>query len=113
MHGKDGAECGKALRRYRREQELKPFQVELLKLQGYLEDHNRPMLILFEGRDAAGKGGTIRRITHYMNQKHYRVVALGRPTETQPGAAPPTSITTSCGVSSGSRRTSSAMARSW
>ena len=73
----------RALRRYRREQELKPFQVELLKLQQWLEDHDRRMVILFEGRDAAGKGGTIRRVTHYMNEKHYRVVALGRPTETQ------------------------------
>jgi polyphosphate kinase 2 len=41
------------------------------------------MVILFEGRDAAGKGGTIRRVTRYMNEKHYRVVALGKPTETQ------------------------------
>jgi polyphosphate kinase 2 len=39
------------------------------------------MIILFEGRDAAGKGGTIRRVTRYMNEKHYRVVALGKPTE--------------------------------
>ena len=73
----------RAVRRHRREQELKPFQVELLKLQQWLEDQNRPMVILFEGRDAAGKGGTIRRVTHYMNEKHYRVVALGKPTETQ------------------------------
>ena len=41
------------------------------------------MIILFEGRDASGKGGAIRRITRYMNNKHYRVVALGKPTETQ------------------------------
>jgi polyphosphate kinase 2 len=39
------------------------------------------MIILFEGRDASGKGGTIRRITRYMNEKHYRVVALGKPNE--------------------------------
>jgi polyphosphate kinase len=73
----------RAVRRFRREEELKPFQVELLKLQQWLEDHDRPMVILFEGRDAAGKGGTIRRVTHYMNEKHYRVVALGKPTESQ------------------------------
>ena len=41
------------------------------------------MIVLFEGRDAAGKGGAIRRVTRYMNEKHYRVVALGRPTEEQ------------------------------
>jgi polyphosphate kinase 2 len=39
------------------------------------------MIILFEGRDAAGKGGTIRRVTRYMNEKHYRVVALGKPSD--------------------------------
>ena len=41
------------------------------------------MIVLFEGRDAAGKGGTIRRVTRFMNEKHCRVVALGRPTEEQ------------------------------
>lgn len=73
----------KAVRRLRREDELKPFQVELLKLQLHLEDNHRRMIVLFEGRDAAGKGGTIRRVTRYMNEKHYRVVALGKPTEEQ------------------------------
>ncbi len=71
----------KAFRRYQREEELKPFQVELIKMQQYLEDSKQRMIILFEGRDAAGKGGTIRRVTRYMNEKHYRVVALGKPTE--------------------------------
>ncbi|MEA2079364.1 MAG: polyphosphate kinase 2, partial [Pseudomonadota bacterium] len=52
-------------------------------VQRYLEEHQRRMIILFEGRDAAGKGGTIRRVTRYMNEKHYRVVALGKPTEEQ------------------------------
>jgi polyphosphate kinase 2 len=73
----------KALSRYRREQELKPYQAELIRLQKHLEDQQRRMIILFEGRDAAGKGGTIRRVTRYMNEKHYRVVALGKPTEEQ------------------------------
>ena len=73
----------KAIKRYRREEELKPFQAELLKVQQYLEEKQRRMIILFEGRDAAGKGGTIRRVTRYMNEKHYRVVALGKPTQEQ------------------------------
>jgi polyphosphate kinase 2 len=73
----------KAVKRYRREEELKPFQAELLKVQQYLEEKQRRMIILFEGRDAAGKGGTIRRVTRYMNEKHYRVVALGKPTQEQ------------------------------
>ncbi|MGI9611532.1 MAG: polyphosphate kinase 2 [Acidimicrobiales bacterium] len=76
--------AGKRLaRRDRREEQLKPYQVELLKLQRHLEAHDKRMIVLFEGRDAAGKGGTIRRVTRYMNEKHYRVVALGKPTEDQ------------------------------
>jgi polyphosphate kinase 2 len=71
----------KALRRYRREEELKPYQAELIKMQQSLEESATRMIILFEGRDAAGKGGTIRRVTRYMNEKHYRIVALGKPTE--------------------------------
>ena len=68
-----------------REAELEPYQVELLKLQRHLEKHDQKMIVLFEGRDAAGKGGTIRRVTRYMNEKHYRVVALGKPTSEQRG----------------------------
>ncbi len=64
-------------------EELKKYQIELIKLQNYLENENKRMIIIFEGRDASGKGGAIRRITRYMNNKHYRVVALGKPTETQ------------------------------
>jgi polyphosphate kinase 2 len=65
------------------EDELKVYQAELIKMQDYLEKTNGKMIILFEGRDASGKGGTIRRVTRYMNEKHYRVVALGKPTEEQ------------------------------
>ena len=65
------------------EQKLKPYQAELIKLQKHLELTNQKMIILFEGRDAAGKGGTIRRVARYMDEKHYRVVALGKPTEEQ------------------------------
>ncbi len=73
----------KALKKRKQEQELKPYQAELIKLQKHLEITGKKMIILFEGRDAAGKGGTIRRITRYMNEKHYRVVALGKPTQEQ------------------------------
>jgi polyphosphate kinase 2 len=62
---------------------LRPYQVELLKLQRHLEAEQIPMIVLFEGRDASGKGGTIRRIARFMNEKRYQVVALGKPTETQ------------------------------
>jgi polyphosphate kinase 2 len=72
---------GKAVRRRKQEQELKPYQAELIKLQQQLERDGSRVIIVFEGRDAAGKGGTIRRLTRYMNEKHYRVVALGKPSE--------------------------------
>ena len=64
-------------------EEMKQYQIELIKLQKHLEKSNKKMIILFEGRDASGKGGAIRRITRYMNSRHYRIVALGKPTETQ------------------------------
>ena len=73
----------KALRKLKETEDLKPYQAELIKLQNHLEKINAKMMILFEGRDASGKGGTIRRVTRYMNEKHYRVVALGKPTEEQ------------------------------
>ena len=71
----------KLIKKDAQERELQPYQVELLKLQDHLERERKRMIVLFEGRDAAGKGGTIRRVTRYMNEKHYRVVALGKPTE--------------------------------
>ena len=71
------------IRRDLRDQEIAPYQVELLKMQRHLEEQSERMIVLFEGRDAAGKGGTIRRVTRFMNEKHYRVVALGKPTEEQ------------------------------
>jgi len=73
----------KAYRKFQQEEELKPFQSEIIKMQQHLEQNKKRMIILFEGRDAAGKGGTIRRVTRYMNEKHYRVVALGMPTESE------------------------------
>ncbi|WP_294954841.1 polyphosphate kinase 2 [Sulfurovum sp.] len=80
---KEKAVENKAVKKRKNEQTLKPYQAELIKLQKHLEVTNQKMIILFEGRDAAGKGGTIRRVTRYMNEKHYRIVALGKPTEEQ------------------------------
>jgi polyphosphate kinase 2 len=85
-HPTGGPKSAKKLRaRYQREQELEAYQVELLKLQAHLETTGHKMIVIFEGRDAAGKGGTIRRVTRYMNEKHYRVVALGKPSDEQRG----------------------------
>jgi polyphosphate kinase 2 len=73
----------KAYARRQQEQALKPFQSELLLVQQHLEETGKRMIILFEGRDASGKGGTIRRASRYMNEKRYRIVALGKPTNQQ------------------------------
>ena len=72
-----------ALQKHAQGEELKQYQAELIKLQEHMERTGRKLIILFDGRDASGKGGTIRRITRYMNSKHYRVVALGKPSEDQ------------------------------
>jgi polyphosphate kinase len=69
--------------RYTEDLVLRPYQAELIKLQDHLEKYQQKMIILVEGRDAAGKGASIRRITRYMNEKHYRVVALGKPSNVQ------------------------------
>jgi polyphosphate kinase 2 len=66
-----------------KEEPLHPYQAELLKLQKHLEVHQIPMIVLFDGRDASGKGGTIRRVSRYMNEKRSRVVTLGKPTDQQ------------------------------
>jgi polyphosphate kinase 2 len=60
---------------------LKNLQVELIKLQACIIDDNQRVIVIFEGRDAAGKGGAIRRITERINPRHFRIVALPRPTE--------------------------------
>jgi len=72
-----------ALEKYYNAEELKPYQAELIKMQNHLERTHKKLVILFDGRDASGKGGTIRRVTRYMNEKRYRVVALGKPSEHQ------------------------------
>ena len=72
-----------SLLKYYYSEELKPYQAELIKMQEHLEKTGKKMIILFDGRDASGKGGTIRRVTRYMNEKRYRVVALGKPNEIQ------------------------------
>lgn len=63
------------------EKELDQLQKEMLRLQEYIIQQGKKMLIIYEGRDAAGKGGTIARTIAKMNPKHYRVMALPKPTE--------------------------------
>ena len=61
------------------EKELIKLQIELLKLQAYVKEKGLKILILTEGRDAAGKGGTIKRIIEHINPRGCRVVALDKP----------------------------------
>jgi polyphosphate kinase 2 len=63
------------------EKELIRLQVELVKLQGWIKEQGLRVVVVFEGRDAAGKGGTIKTITACLNPRYCRVVALGTPTE--------------------------------
>ncbi|SFV62824.1 UDP-galactose-lipid carrier transferase [hydrothermal vent metagenome] len=65
----------------RYENELKTLQIELLKMQNYVKDTGKKVLMIFEGRDAAGKGGTIKRITEHLNPRGARVVALDKPSD--------------------------------
>jgi polyphosphate kinase 2 len=60
---------------------LLPLQIELVKLQREIIDSNRKILVVFEGRDAAGKDGTIKSITAHLSPRETRLVALGKPTE--------------------------------
>jgi len=63
------------------EKELRRLQIELVKLQEWVKDKKLKVVVIFEGRDAAGKGGVIKRITQCLNPRSARVVALGVPTE--------------------------------
>jgi polyphosphate kinase 2 len=63
--------------------ELKNMQIELMKLQKHMKATGMRILAIFEGRDAAGKGGTIKRITAFLNPRNTRVVALSKPSDTE------------------------------
>ena len=65
------------------EEELKVLQIELMKLQQHMQKSGERILAIFEGRDAAGKGGTIQRIVSNLNPRNTRVVALTKPNETE------------------------------
>ena len=73
------------LSRKRYESQKYRLQVELLKLQSWAKETGQRVVILFEGRDAAGKGGTIRRFNEHLNPRSSRVVALEKPTESERG----------------------------
>ena len=67
------------------EEKLRKLQVELCRLQEWVKHKGLKVIILFEGRDAAGKGGTIKAITERVSPRVFRVVALPAPTEREKG----------------------------
>jgi polyphosphate kinase len=73
------------MRRKEYEKQKYRLQVELLKLQSWVKDTGQRVVIVFEGRDAAGKGGTIKRFMEHLNPRGARVVALEKPTEIEQG----------------------------
>ncbi len=75
----------KAIKVAKYEKRLDKLQVELLKLQKWVTLKQKKVVIIFEGRDAAGKGGAIRRIVEHLNPREYRMVALPKPNEIEVG----------------------------
>lgn len=82
---KNNNDSKKLLDAIKYEEELEKLQIELVKLQRWVQEKGKRIAILFEGRDAAGKGGTIRRFTEHINPRAMRVVALPKPTEEELG----------------------------
>jgi polyphosphate kinase 2 len=78
-------DVGKIKNAMKYEYELECLQVELVKMQHWIQTESKRLAILFEGRDAAGKGGTIRRFIEHLNPRAMRVVALPKPTEEEQG----------------------------
>jgi polyphosphate kinase 2 len=77
----DDMTISKALRILNHEAKLERLQEELIKLQQWVEAEGEKLVVIFEGRDAAGKGGAIRRITQHLNPREFNVVALSKPTD--------------------------------
>ena len=81
MKAKRKVQIWKKIETIEYEKELASLQVALLKFQNHVKDKGLKILMIFEGRDAAGKGGTIKRITEHLNPRGARVVALEKPNE--------------------------------
>lgn len=80
-----GADIEKVHKRMFYEEELRKLQIELVKLQRWVSKNKKRVAIIFEGRDAAGKGGNIRRFMEHLNPRSMRLVALNKPTEVERG----------------------------
>ena len=75
----------KKISRVEYEKKKQELQIELLKMQSWVKETGQRIVILFEGRDAAGKGGTIKRVMEHLNPRGARVIALEKPTEAEKG----------------------------
>lgn len=82
---KQGYRIDKTLKNLRYKEELNLLQQELVKLQHWFAKKGLRVAILFEGRDAAGKGGSIKRFKEHLNPRSMRVVALAKPTKVERG----------------------------
>jgi len=80
-----GYPYSKRLKREQYEEQLRLLQIELLKLQSHIRRTRERIVVVFEGRDTAGKGGSIKRFMEHLNPRHARAVALTKPTETEQG----------------------------
>lgn len=85
LYDKKEIKYKKALRTLKYEKELRNLQVELIKMQRWAKEKNKRIAIIFEGRDASGKGGSIRRFVEHLNPRSMRVVALAKPTTIEQG----------------------------
>ena len=85
--GEDAAPVRLTQKQY--ERELERLQIELLYMQEWVQSNGLRLVVLFEGRDTAGKGGMIKRITEFLNPRYCRVVALPAPTERELPPAQP------------------------
>ncbi len=81
----DGFPYEKKLKQKAYDKELLALQIELVKLQTHVREVGQRVVVLFEGRDTAGKGSCIKRVMEYLNPRHARSVALAKPTETESG----------------------------
>ncbi len=81
----DPLDLKKTIRYVNYENYLEKLQEELIQLQNWVINESKKIVILFEGRDAAGKGGAIRRITEHLNPRHFNIVALPKPDEVEKG----------------------------
>ena len=85
LFAKRGGDAQKTLAAIKYETELEKLQIEMVRMQRWVQEKGKRIAVLFEGRDTAGKGGAIRRFTEHLNPRYARVAALPKPTEEEKG----------------------------